>query len=81
MSEVDKYAGDRAKEKAYSGGADTHWVFFETIDKDLHTYSRYLEFHDKNFSAFSINLVDFTSRSAQKSTFWASSIARVNVTK
>ena len=56
MSEVDKYAGDRAKEKSYSVGADTHWVFFETIDKDLHTYSRYLEFHDKNFSAFSINL-------------------------
>jgi hypothetical protein len=57
MSDVDKDAGDRAKEKAYFVGADTHWIFFETIDEDLHAYSRYLEFHDKNFSAFSINLV------------------------
>jgi hypothetical protein len=57
MGEIDKYAGDRAKEKAYLIRSDTHWVFFETIDEDLHAYSRYLEFHDKNFSAFSINFV------------------------
>ena len=33
-----------------------YWTFFETIDEDLYAYSRYLEFHEKNFSAFSINL-------------------------
>jgi hypothetical protein len=33
-----------------------HWTFFETIDEDLHAYSRYLEFHERNFGAFSINL-------------------------
>ena len=56
MSEVEKDAGDLAEEKAYAVGPFTHWVFFQTIDEDLHAYSRYLEFHQKNFSAFSINL-------------------------
>jgi hypothetical protein len=56
MSEVEKDAGDKAEQKAYAVAANTHWVFFETIDEDLHAYSRYLEFHEKNFAAFSINL-------------------------
>ena len=34
-----------------------HWAFFETIDEDLHEYSRYLEFHKDNFKAYSVNLV------------------------
>jgi hypothetical protein len=49
VSEVEKDAGDLAEEKAYAVGPFTHWVFFQTIDEDLHAYSR-------NFSAFSINL-------------------------
>jgi hypothetical protein len=34
-----------------------HWVLFETIEDDLHEYSRYLEFHRDNFQAFSVNFV------------------------
>jgi hypothetical protein len=32
-----------------------HWSFFETIDADLHEYSRYLEFDEANFAAYSVN--------------------------
>ena len=56
MSEVDANAGGKAEQKAFKLAPDTHWVFFETIDEDLHAYSRYLEFHDKNLHAFSANL-------------------------
>jgi hypothetical protein len=56
MTDAEPDAGDKAEQEAYSVGPATHWVFFETIDEDLHAYSRYLEFHDKNFGAFSINL-------------------------
>jgi hypothetical protein len=42
--------------KSFFIARDAHWVFFETIDEDLHAYSKYLEFHDDNFPAFSINL-------------------------
>jgi len=34
-----------------------HWSFFEAIDADLHEYSRYLEFDERNFTAYSVNLV------------------------
>ena len=37
-------------------GTGPHWAFFETIDEDLHEYSRYLEFHRDNFKAYSVNL-------------------------
>src|SRR5262249_10467878 len=49
-------AGDKAEQEAFKVAPDTHWVFFETIDEDLHAYSRYLEFHDQNLHAFSANL-------------------------
>src|SRR6476659_8836515 len=57
VSELQKDAKkDRAEEEPVSEGPARHWTFFETIDEDLNQYSRYLEFHESNFSAFSINL-------------------------
>jgi len=56
VDEIDEYAGDHEEEQAYATSPGTHLTFFETIDEDLAAYRRFLEFHDKNFKAFSINL-------------------------
>jgi hypothetical protein len=37
-------------------GIEPRWAFFETIDEDLHEYSRYLYFHRDNLKAYSVNL-------------------------
>src|SRR6516225_2300512 len=54
--DMDPKAGDKAQQERFKVAPDTHWVFFETIDEDLHAYSRNLEFHDENLRAFSANL-------------------------
>jgi hypothetical protein len=34
-----------------------HWSFFETIDEDLHQFSRFVEFSEANLNTYSVHLL------------------------
>jgi hypothetical protein len=36
--------------------AHLHWSFFEMIDEDLHSFSRYVDFSEANFPTYSVYL-------------------------
>lgn len=47
-----------------AGKIDPHWNYFLAIERDLETLSRYVEFDDKNFNCFSIEIARLLLASA-----------------